>query len=740
MAGGFDMWRFHKCSETLIPEMRRNRKWIVFWVFACFVFFFGLGIYPSIRSESRWFEVVREMLMTGDWLHPCINGQPYFDKPLVSYWFGAVVSLLAGGHVTELSVRLPSTLFALAGLACIVSVARRFYSERTAYLAGWVLLTTYSFIMWGRLAEADMEQTVFIVMAVTVYLFHREEASFWAYFVFWGCCAVGAQTKGLPALVIPPALAGIDCIVRKSFQLHQNWKFFLAMVLGGLGLYSAPFVLEALTSHNYSASGIVLVFRENLMRVFNPWDHNKDPFYIYFAYLPVLLIPWTPFFIFALIDYVHGLIRAVAKQGAASEEDLSSRKPISKDTLWLFLSIVFIFVLFSASRSRRSYYILPAVPWCALFTAAWFDEAAENRSFLRRLTDGFLKVVDVLTPAAAVILILLPAAAVAVFRSGRLSMMDQEDLKTILLSLMPAAFIAGVVWLIVWRRSRRLLLHEGGEGDFAPSADPLNRVVPFTAVTMFAVFSLVIPTFRSTATFEPTAPFLREQGRMLKNFQEVIPGFADRTAFFGSFGGSELTYYLNLEKKAYPEQAEAAEKKNDDSGSAPRNEDSRKVIWTLPMFWLEGRDDASRTFTDDTTVVYGLNDFREFLDNVRENGGAVITRGDCLEELIKSPRAGEVGKEIYDILTDETVFVSMSSPLDLFKELKLKSLRAKAEGRDDPKLEKKIKKLEGKRVIIFYHISESAPSSEQATDGAAESAPQPQAETAADGAEGTPQP
>ena len=679
MAGGFDLMRFQKCSDTLIPEMRKNTKWIIFWLFACFMLFFGLGVYPGIRSESRWFEVVREMLMTGDWLHPRINGQPYFDKPLVSYWFAAVVSKLAGGHVTELSVRLPSAIFALAGLGCIISVARKFYSERTAYLAGWLLLSTYSFIVWGRLAEADMEQTVFIVIAVTVYLHHRETASFWAYLAFWGCCAIGAQTKGLPAFVIPPALAVIDCIIRKSFRTHLNWKFFLALFLGGLCLYAVPFVLEAVTSDNYSASGIVLVFRENLVRVFNPWDHNKDPFYIYFEYLPILLIPWTPFFVFAVIDYIRDLIRAVAKQGTASVEDLSS---------WLFASIVFIFVLFSASRSRRLYYILPVVPWCVLFTAAWFSEPAENGSFLRKITDKFLKIVDVLTPAAAVILILLPVAGIAVYSSGLLSMISPADQKTILLTLMPFAFIAGVAWLIVWRRSRKQL-REGGEGVFAPSADPLNRTVPFVAVTMFAVFVLVIPVFSSTLTFEPTAPFLRKQGDNLKNYQAAIPGFfPERTAFFGDFGGSELTYYMDLQKP-------------------------------ISQFWLAKRDAASRTFLEDTTEVFGLDEFRAFLDKVLEQGGAVITRGDCLDDL----KEAEGGKELYDLLNDEQVFVIEKSDLNIFQEQTLKGLRAKPGSQDDPKLLKKIRKLEGKRVNIFYHIPESIaqPAEADGTEGTPQS-------------------
>ena len=684
MAGGFDMWRFQKCSETLIPEMRRNSKWIAFWIFACFVMFFCLGVYPAIRSEARWFEVVREMLMTGDWLHPRINGQAYFDKPLVSYWFAALLSKLAGSRVTELSVRLPSTLFALAGLACIISVARKFYSERTAYLTGWILLSTYSFIVWGRLAEADMEQTVFIVMAVTVYLHHRETSSFWAYFVFWGCCAVGAQTKGLPAFAIPPALALIDCVVRKSFRVHLNWKFFLALFLGGFCLYAVPFVLEALTSDHYGASGIVLVFRENLMRVFDPWDHKDDPFYVYFLYLPRLMIPWTPFFLFAVFDFIHGLIR---------------RKPQSKDTLWLFASMVFIFILFSASRSRRSYYILPIVPWCALFVAAWFSEPGENWTPLRKITDRFLRLVDVLTPVAAGLMILLSIATVifliyAAFSGVTLDILPSAsaqslvELNSLLAFFALAAFLFSAFWLVFWFRSRRKLRKEGGEGAFAESSDPLNRMAPFVAFVLFAVFSVVIPSLSQTESFEPTAPFLRRTGSTLKAILAKDPDFLKRTAFFGSVGGAELTYYLDL--------------------PAP-----------IPMFSLEKLDDTNRTFTSDTTEIHGPDEFRAFLADVLERGGMVITRGDWIALL------GETsdGKELLKLLQDDEM-VLLTSPLNIMQEYKLETLQKKTGWPDDPKLKRKYDKLNKKRVLVYYHISESIA--------------QPAAE--ADAAEGTTQP
>ena len=705
MSGGFDMMRFQKCSDTLIPSIRRNAKWITFWVFACFVLFLGLGIYPAIRSEARWFEVVREMLMTGDWLHPRINGQAYFDKPLVSYWFAAIVSKLAGGHVTELSVRLPSALFALAGLGCIISVARKFYSERTAYLSGWILLSTYSFIVWGRLAEADMEQTVFIVMAVTMYLHHRETPSFWAYFAFWGCCAVGAQTKGLPAFVIPPALALIDCVVRKSFRVHLNWKFFLAFFLGGLCLYAVPFVLEALTSEHYGASGIVLVFRENLMRVFNPWDHNKDPFYVYFLYLPRLMIPWTPFFIFAVIDYVFGLIQ---------------RKHGSKDTLWLFASMVFIFILFSASRSRRSYYILPIVPWCALFTAAWFSEPAESWTFLRKLTDKFFRLVDVLIPYAAGILVFVSVAAgiavscfereifgsVQAIRDVEQEMfplLNQEavDLKPLSVFFALFLFFAGVFWLVIWRKSRRKLLKEGGEGVFAPSADPLNRVVPLVAFVLFSVFSVVIPSLSETESFESTAPFLRRTGSTLKTILAKDPDFLKRTAFFGSVGGAELAYYMDL--------------------PAP-----------IRAFSLEKLDDTNRTFTSDTVEIEGPDEFRVFLADVLEHGGMVITRGDWVAELEET----EEGKELLALLQDDEM-VLFTTPLNIMQEHKLEKLRKKSGWPDDPEVKRKYNKLNKKRVYIYYHLSESIA---QPAEADVVEQPDDPPEIHFGGTEGTPQP
>ena len=339
---------------------------------------------------------------------------------------------------------------------------------------------------------------------------------------------------------------------------------------------------------------------------------------------------------------------------------------------------MFIFVLFSASRSRRSYYILPAVPWCILFTAAWFSEPAESWTFLRKITDKFAKLVDVLIPYAAGLLILLTAslmfyAAVSPAGIGRLfsPLLYWDDLKHVMFFLLPFGFIAGIAWLVCWRRSRRKLLREGGEGALALSADPLNRAVPFAAFVMFAVFSVVIPTFGDTDSFDPDREFCRYTRFNLERLTKLDPGFLKRTAYFGSAGNAEITYFLKL-----PEPIRA--------------------------FSLEKLDDTNRTFTSDTVVIEGLDEFRVFLADVLEHGGMVIMRGDWLDQLEASEECGDIVETLRD---EEMVF--RASDLTRIQEYKLEKLKKKPGWQDDPKTKRKIRKMNEKRICIFYHIPES---------------------------------
>jgi hypothetical protein len=74
----------------------------------------------------------------------------------------------------------------------------------------------------------------------------------------------------------------------------------------------------------------------------------------------MLLLPWVPIFICALIT------------AAVNWKKLDSK------TRWLIQAILIIFAFFTLSGSRRNYYILPILPFCTLLMAVFLAETSQK--------------------------------------------------------------------------------------------------------------------------------------------------------------------------------------------------------------------------------------------------------------------------------------------------------------------------------------------------------------------------
>ena len=352
---------------------------VIFWALACGLLFLNLGLKGISGSEARWTAIVREMYLSGNFFQPTINFELYFDKPILSYWFIAFCALFNNGIVNELIARIPSALAALAALWATRAIAAALWGRDIGRTAGWILLTVYSLAFWGRLAEADMLNTAFSTLAAAWYIRNREKTSFLPYLVFGALCAVGGQTKGLSAIAVPVLVVLVDLMVTRTWKKHLNARFFAAMA-GSVLLYFLPFLIVALKNGDTSLDGVYLVFRENITRFFMPFDHKGD-WYDYFKYLPQLLLPWTPFFLLSL---------AWA---------FKKWKTLSGNDRWLALSILAIFLMFSLSGSKRVYYILPILPYCAILTALYLCRPEEG--LLERAKEGLIISTGIFSSSAA---------------------------------------------------------------------------------------------------------------------------------------------------------------------------------------------------------------------------------------------------------------------------------------------------------------------------------------------------
>ena len=375
-----DFWGARSSGSNLTSD--RPRSEIVFWIAAVVVVFWHLGLRSLHGSEDRWAEVTREMFLRKDFFHPTLNGEPYFDKPLLGYWLVALITLVTG-HLNEWAVRLPGALCGLATLWATHSLGRSLWSPAVGRTAAWLLLTSYGFFSWIMRGEADMENLAAITGATAWYWSRREKRDFLSYFVFYLICCVGAHTKGLTAMAVPAVILFPDFIRERRWRSHLNLAHVLAMGLG-LAIYMLPFLYSRSTSAGYHENGLALVFRENVERYFHPFDH-REPFYVYFYYLPELFLPWTPLLLIALAQL----------RGAFT-------RPYSP-TRWLLEAAALVFLFFTLSGSRRSYYILPVLPFCAWATGLYLngDTAAvwKTRALkLHKVALGLVVLLAVLSP------------------------------------------------------------------------------------------------------------------------------------------------------------------------------------------------------------------------------------------------------------------------------------------------------------------------------------------------------
>lgn len=318
---------------------------------AILLIFSFLGGRDLWTQEHRWAEIVFGMQFRHDYLHPWLGQVMYYDKPLLSYWLIAICATLTNA-LDMVSLRLPSALAGLLAIWSIYRLGTQLKSRQLGLLAGWLLLTSYYFVFWSRISSADMLNMAGSLFAITWYVEKRDHARFFDFAVFFMIVGLTCLCKGLVGAIIPFIAVFIDVLLRNSWRDYLRWQVFVAMI-PALLIYLLPFMLSSwIDGDSFGQNGLYLVYRENILRYFQPFDH-RGPIYTYFIFLPLYLLPSAILFIPAVFS-------------------LRTRwKAMSLSMKWVTWVLFALFVFFSLSGSRRNYYVLPIVPFAVLLTADW---------------------------------------------------------------------------------------------------------------------------------------------------------------------------------------------------------------------------------------------------------------------------------------------------------------------------------------------------------------------------------
>lgn len=315
-------------------------------------------------DEGRYVRCAYEMLQSGDWLTPRLNGIPHFTKPPLTYWL--IVAGLSAFGLNEWGARFFHAI-AFILTACMAGyLAAKIWDNRTGLLSALVYVTMALPYTGANIITTDMILTFFETGAMlsfwmcTVQQRHNTlKATLWGGLMslFLGLAFL---TKGPPGL-IPVGVAA----AYQSLSVLQKKRSYSVIVLGCaiFAVIALPWYLLVILKYE----GLLSYFINNeiIGRIFTG-EHTRNSglfgaFKIYPHTLLLGALPWSCFWcVWGWKNRSIILTRRWWKQ-------LRQRDNALFIAVW-FLLPLFIFVV---ARSRLPLYVLPLFVPLALATARY---------------------------------------------------------------------------------------------------------------------------------------------------------------------------------------------------------------------------------------------------------------------------------------------------------------------------------------------------------------------------------
>lgn len=347
------------------------------------VWFGTLGFRPLAKTdEGRYAEIPREMLVTGNWLTPRLDGLKYFEKPALQYWATAIAYRIGGINTT--SARFWPAFTGLVGVLAVAWTATRLYGRRAGLAAGLVLASMTLYFFMAHMLTLDMGLTAFMTLGLCGALVagsaqgRTGRAWMWVAWASFGCAVL---SKGLEGIVLPGAVLVL------YLGISRDWAFLrqLEWVRGGtlFAVVALPwFVAVSLANPGFAHFFFI---HEHFERYLTTSHHREAPWWYFLPILAAGVLPWL-----ALVP------EALARPPAPLPPCRAGFRP----GLLLGLWCGFILVFFSASDSKLASYVLPILPALALLVGAHL--AAQKRPlFLAIVSAGVVGVIFIAAGASA---------------------------------------------------------------------------------------------------------------------------------------------------------------------------------------------------------------------------------------------------------------------------------------------------------------------------------------------------
>jgi 4-amino-4-deoxy-L-arabinose transferase-like glycosyltransferase len=312
-------------------------------------------------DEGRYAEIAREMVVSGDWLTPRLNGIKYFEKPPLQYWATALAYLTFGK--SEWSARFWTGLTGFLGVLVLGYGGARLFGARTGLMSALILASCIYYSLLGHINTLDMGLTFFLLLSLIGFLLAQHEHATPAQnrnwmLTAWAAMALAVLSKGLVGIVLPGTTLLLYALVERDGSLFKRLHL-LAGPIVFLAIAAPWFVEVARVNPEFTQFFFV---HEHLQRFTSNVHRRVQPFWFFVPLLLFGLLPWL------------GLLPSALLQ-AWRKEAPQTRFSVTRFLL-CFSAVIFIF--FSASGSKLPAYILPLFPALALLMGKRLAQDAKS--------------------------------------------------------------------------------------------------------------------------------------------------------------------------------------------------------------------------------------------------------------------------------------------------------------------------------------------------------------------------
>lgn len=320
----------------------------------------------TLPDEGRYVGIAWEMLSSGDWLVPHLDGLPYFHKPPLFYWITAASLQACGPHLW--CSRIAPLLSGLAMAVALFRFLSLYLDQKTAATAFVVLITQPFFFASAQFANLDMLVAGMITLTILsaaefVWSIEAHRPAVHHLMLAMLFAVGGVLAKGLIGLVLPAGVILAWLMASQRYGKIRHFFYWPALCL--FLLVASPWFLWM----EVKFKGFLDYFfiHHHFQRFAGSHFNNKEPFWFY---LPALLLLTLPSSLWLL---------------RFRKQALRIWTPVQRDVGLLMLCwLSFILLFFSIPVSKPLGYIMPVLPALATLTALLMVQACQEPVFKRR--------------------------------------------------------------------------------------------------------------------------------------------------------------------------------------------------------------------------------------------------------------------------------------------------------------------------------------------------------------------